>query len=124
MTERAPTRTEELPTSSIEAFARFILNEREGTLKPSHLEAVFVMKHIELIDEGLLPRKDHLSPSGLEYYQGKTYQASEAVRNHLGIAGAGDWAANFSSEEDAVEFIEEQAQLFAEALRQQLKEEI
>ena len=124
MIEHRPARTEELPTSSVEGFARFIMDEREGTLKPSHLEAVFAMKHIELIDEGLLPRKDHLSPSGLEYYQGKTYQASQTVRNHLRIDDKGDWAVNFSSEEDAIEFIEEQAQFFAEALQRQLKEEI
>ncbi len=122
MTESIPSRTQELPTSSIEGFAKFIVNDRGGNFTESHLESVFAMQINKMIKSGNLPSGDKLSEQDKDIYRGKVYRASEIVRDNLGIADGGDWGASFDTVEQAEEFIEEVSDIFNRSFKSSLEE--
>lgn len=124
MNERKkPESTQELPTASIEGFARFIMEDRGGQLTQGQLYMAFAMRQNKMIQEGKLPSRDSVSDQKVEFYQGKCQNAADAMYQMLGIDEMGGWAAEFSSQERAEEFIEEVSEQFEQILIGSLKEE-
>lgn len=81
------------------------------------------MKHNRMIRDGLLPGRDSLSESQIEFLQGKTQMVVEDMYEMLGIDEMGDWAANFETQEEIEEFVEDVSDQFAHLLQSRLKEE-
>lgn len=115
---RTPESTQELPISSAESFAKFILEEREGELNASHLHMIYMMQCKQLMEDGLLPESDKIAGADKEKLEGLVLEAADFANDMLPkpVDEMGAWTGQFESQSDLEVFIENQSEIFSNRL--------